>query len=287
MIDLDGLEKLAKAATPGPWIGERDGDSSPGGSIVNRALTAEEFNDKWCVAEAYNDDNWRYIAAFNPQTAQALITRVQTAEAERDEALVRANLSAEMSGALIIEAIGRDEIDARFGAGKPIYRNEAITVLRELKSRAEASEARASQLAESLAKLTEAASKIKHWHDCMYNKTTGETEGMVVSASHVRALWEVLALTGPQSAVASADAVAQTRKPRAVDYLDADHTPLSGPEAPTRRLAVAQTRTPGTVEICERHATGHDCKGEMDEETGRVDKPCSFYLCPLRTQAKE
>lgn len=41
-------------------------------------------------------------------------------------------------------------------------------------------------------------------------------------------------------------------------------------------------RTPGTVEVCERHATGHDCSGEMDAETGCVDRRCGFYLCPIR-----
>jgi hypothetical protein len=50
---------------------------------------------------------------------------------------------------------------------------------------------------------------------------------------------------------------------------------------PALRGEEIRARTPGTVEVCERHATGHDCSGEMDEETGRVDKPCSFYLCPL------
>ena len=36
------------------------------------------------------------------------------------------------------------------------------------------------------------AACIHHWHDTLYNKETGECEGMVVSASHVRELWEVL-----------------------------------------------------------------------------------------------
>jgi hypothetical protein len=36
------------------------------------------------------------------------------------------------------------------------------------------------------------AACIHYWHDTLYNKETGECEGMVVSASHVRELWDVL-----------------------------------------------------------------------------------------------
>ena len=39
----------------------------------------------------------------------------------------------------------------------------------------------------------EAARCIHHWHDSCVNKETGEAEGMVVSASHVRLLWEAIA----------------------------------------------------------------------------------------------
>lgn len=44
----------------------------------------------------------------------------------------------------------------------------------------------------TIAALVEAASKIRHWHDTSYNKETGKTEGMIVSAEAVFALWEVL-----------------------------------------------------------------------------------------------
>lgn len=43
--------------------------------------------------------------------------------------------------------------------------------------------------------LRDAANCINHWHDTLYNPITNETEGMVVSAEHVRKLWEVLANT--------------------------------------------------------------------------------------------
>lgn len=39
----------------------------------------------------------------------------------------------------------------------------------------------------------DAARCIKHWHDTLYNPKTGECEGMVVSACHVRTLWAALA----------------------------------------------------------------------------------------------
>ena len=55
---------------------------------------------------------------------------------ERDEALVRAQLSAEMSGALILAAIG----PGIFERGTPIYKDEALKAVQALKARAEAAE---------------------------------------------------------------------------------------------------------------------------------------------------
>jgi hypothetical protein len=43
-----------------------------------------------------------------------------------------------------------------------------------------------------LADLVVAAENIRHWHDTLCNKETGECEGMVVSAKSVHKLWEVL-----------------------------------------------------------------------------------------------
>jgi len=43
-----------------------------------------------------------------------------------------------------------------------------------------------------LADLVVAAENIRHWHDTLLNKETGECEGMVVSAASVHKLWEVL-----------------------------------------------------------------------------------------------
>jgi rubrerythrin len=45
----------------------------------------------------------------------------------------------------------------------------------------------------ALEAVREAAGKIRHWHDTLYNQSTGETEGMVVSADAVRGLWKALA----------------------------------------------------------------------------------------------
>jgi hypothetical protein len=38
----------------------------------------------------------------------------------------------------------------------------------------------------------EAARCIRHWHDTMWNAETQQTEGMVVSAEHVRLLWAAI-----------------------------------------------------------------------------------------------
>lgn len=46
---------------------------------------------------------------------------------------------------------------------------------------------------EPMQAVVDAARCIQHWHDTNYNPATGETEGMVVSAEHVKKLWSALA----------------------------------------------------------------------------------------------
>lgn len=65
---------------------------------------------------------------------------------ERDEALVRAQLSAEMSGALIIAAIG----PGIFERGTPIYKDEALKAVQALKARVETAEAALATVREQL-----------------------------------------------------------------------------------------------------------------------------------------
>lgn len=92
MIDLDSLEALAKAATPGPWknvdtpaMSVCDEIHDANGTRIAMALTTrhprdgEQFID-FDQAEA----NAAFIAAANPATVLELIATVRQAQAERD-----------------------------------------------------------------------------------------------------------------------------------------------------------------------------------------------------------
>ncbi len=68
-IDLDELERLAKAATPGPWHSTRLGDVSP-----------EDEHDP-LICEPMSDADAAFIASANPSTILALITEVRALRA--------------------------------------------------------------------------------------------------------------------------------------------------------------------------------------------------------------
>lgn len=72
MIDLDELERLARAATPGPWE-VRQGDSEKENLVANvRGLTVYgPYTAVACNAEA------AYIAAVCPQNVLDLIAAVR------------------------------------------------------------------------------------------------------------------------------------------------------------------------------------------------------------------
>lgn len=81
MIDLDELERLANAATPGEWVtldGDRFFARGPNPAIP---LTVFQF---WTRPSPQDS---AFIAAMNPVQTLALIKRVREAEAERDEAI--------------------------------------------------------------------------------------------------------------------------------------------------------------------------------------------------------
>lgn len=127
-------------------------------------------------AAAIQDALCVHIAAFSPTFALALLDEI--AELRRD-------------------SVPRKEMVDRIN----IYRKH----LDAANLRATQAEARAVRAETSLTQVIEAASKIKHWHDTLYNKDTGETEGMVVSASHVRDLWAALASIALSTPAAATD----------------------------------------------------------------------------------
>lgn len=72
-----------------------------------------------------------------------------------------------------------------------------------------------------------------------------------------------------------------------LDYVYELVTRASTAEAGVGRL-VANQRTPGTVEVCERYATGHDCSGDgsADGNNPMPSTRCGFYACPIRTPTR-
>lgn len=75
-LDLDALERIAQAATPGPW---RHVETAWGESV--EVDEQQLFIESYGVTYAWNGDNAAHIAAFDPPTALALIARVRELEA--------------------------------------------------------------------------------------------------------------------------------------------------------------------------------------------------------------
>lgn len=107
-VDLDALEALAKAATPGPW--EAEGDPDEGTIEVNAGSARTQWSeggvglpprswrttDRIIERDDLYDDDWdqafadaAHIEAFDPPTSLALIARLREAEAVLAE--IRAN----------------------------------------------------------------------------------------------------------------------------------------------------------------------------------------------------
>lgn len=79
-LDLDELDRLAEAATPGPWFKESVLRTFPDGIFdeKGRLLVAIECCASMSIPEA--TANQAFIAAANPQIIKALIARVRAAE---------------------------------------------------------------------------------------------------------------------------------------------------------------------------------------------------------------
>lgn len=77
MTDIDRLEMLAKAATPGPWtVEDRDGLLSPTGSALVRG--AHGYEGYFSL-----DEDAAYCAAANPAAILALIAEVRALREDR------------------------------------------------------------------------------------------------------------------------------------------------------------------------------------------------------------
>lgn len=89
MINLSELEKLAKAATPGPWFYDRDGkperelDSLDDPDVPHGDIWFRDGGNRTAIAEGiwYGlADNGEFIASMNPTTALALIRVARAAQ---------------------------------------------------------------------------------------------------------------------------------------------------------------------------------------------------------------
>ena len=90
-MDLDTLERLARAATPGPWrvnpfgVSIRTGEYRAPDSV--RVADIADAEDCGCCPTEQGYATATYIAAASPDVVLALIARVRAAEAERDRLL--------------------------------------------------------------------------------------------------------------------------------------------------------------------------------------------------------
>ena len=75
-LGLDALEAVARAATPGPW--------HQGAHYIGAG--GEPYDPDAVVGQASILCDAEHIAAFDPPTVRALITRLREAERERDGA---------------------------------------------------------------------------------------------------------------------------------------------------------------------------------------------------------
>lgn len=105
-LDLDALEAVARAATPGPW--------HQGAHYIGAG--GEPYDPDAAVGQASILCDAEHIAAFDPPTVRALITRVREAERHNvqllREAVKREGRVRRAEGA-IAEALNHDPLHGR------------------------------------------------------------------------------------------------------------------------------------------------------------------------------
>jgi hypothetical protein len=92
-INLEALEAIAKAATPGPWQWDHkygdEGDTGLALTNDTRAEVVGAYNYHCCSFRddpTVEDRDAEYIATFDPPTVLALIARIREAEAPEPSA---------------------------------------------------------------------------------------------------------------------------------------------------------------------------------------------------------
>ena len=81
-LDLDALEAVAKAATPGPWTHQPYGGQNQNGDYFGGDVF--DGDGEYLVSEV-SDENGAHIATFDPATVLALIAAARPAPVEGGE----------------------------------------------------------------------------------------------------------------------------------------------------------------------------------------------------------
>ena len=76
-MELNELRKTAEAATPGPWTHQPYGDQNQNGDYFGGWLL--DADGEYVVADA-SDRDGAFMAAANPETVLALLSRLEQAE---------------------------------------------------------------------------------------------------------------------------------------------------------------------------------------------------------------
>jgi len=82
-LNLDALAEKANAATPGPWLVAPEVCGPEGMGVYNEdGGPICEVGDPYPRGKNHPTENMRYIAAFSPDVALALIARIRQLEGD-------------------------------------------------------------------------------------------------------------------------------------------------------------------------------------------------------------
>lgn len=207
------VERLTKCGAPDVGVACDAADKAglPGVSRMLRALlgkwlrtddraTKAEADVERLTREAENAEAWADNLKLQLASAKGWEKRnleaAATAEAERDTAQATAKAAEAREVALVVALQFTSERLSSwmsYAENSPAFEPDEYEIDGRALDAADkaiaATPAQALSRYEAMRKVCEAAENIRHWHDACFNKSTGETEGMIVSASHVRELW--------------------------------------------------------------------------------------------------
>ena len=129
-LDLDALEAVARAATPGPWEAEPYLYTADDDWV---RVTSPSDGPLFNLAEGVEPVNASHIATFDPPTVLALIAKLREAEQERDEARWAAGIvgdvARESSGGWQDAAAELHATQARLREAEAVIANVARAIL--------------------------------------------------------------------------------------------------------------------------------------------------------------